>query len=308
MTIENLISEKIKKAESLIRDYKFPFSLFNKTDYYQAAELYVEIANLEASRDKFKDSAEYFILAAENYKKSNEFGSINQAMHCYIKAGDSFIKYDDSLSISAYKRAADSANLCGSFNIGGSILMKIYDILIKKVKKNGGEESKWSFVDDEIELSSEKKNIVKCDDLNILLEIKTTLEEASNMYERANMTISRRNTREKLSWILIRVGDYKNAGNIFLELNTDRINGNMNLLCAFLCFYLVGAEQPMSNVKSLLKNTEEQSVVDSFYGEKIVENVKSSITKYLEKRYIKEEMKNFLEEIQNKLQPNFDIL
>lgn len=307
MDIQNLISKKIKKAESLSRAYSFPLSLFNKTDYYQAAELYVEVANLEASRDNFERSAECLILAADNYERSAEFGARNQAMHCFIKAGDAYVKVDDSLSVCAYKRAAEAANLCGSFNIGGSVLTKVYEILIKKVRLLGdGMQNK--FVDDEIEAPGLKTGSPKGEDLKALLEIKTVLEEAANLYERANMAMSRQNIREKLAWVLIRIGDYKAAGNIFLELNTDRINSNTNLLCAFLCFYLVGAENPMQNVRNLLRNSDEQGIVDAFYGEKIVENVKSCIKGYMERRFVKNEMRQFLEIIQNKLQPNFDIL
>lgn len=118
--------KKIKKAESLRKNVKFPLSLFKEPDYLESGELFSEVAMECLDLD---DKVKYYKEAAITFLKNTAEYNQYRASECYKKLFEILQKSDIKSAVDFYILHSECLERIGKNMLAGQGFLKIGEIL-----------------------------------------------------------------------------------------------------------------------------------------------------------------------------------
>lgn len=124
--MNNETLKKIRKAESLRKDVKFPLSLFKEPDYLESGELFSEAA-LECS--EMEDKVKYYTEAANTFLRSKAEYNQYRASECYKKLFEILKEKDLATAVGFYIQHSECLERIGKNMMAGQSFQKIGELL-----------------------------------------------------------------------------------------------------------------------------------------------------------------------------------
>ncbi|KAM0687110.1 hypothetical protein COBT_001655 [Conglomerata obtusa] len=275
------IKSKIEEATSLLTKKSFPLNFFHTYDPFRAGDLLMQIGDIYLAHNKHLKATQSYIQSAEAYTQSKDDIAKSYAAQSYNKAADVFSGkdlYTPQSAVDCYNSASDLYAIRGNFSLAASRKNHAADILIK-------------------ELDYDQASIF--------------LSESNELYEKAKMPANRNLILEKYFYCLIKCKKYGMAGDVALEMGSEKGRESFAyyfMMLACFCYFVEGRESEMKDVCEMIGQGEERNIVEGLMSENKSEVFDEMINKYARVSLVKEEIIDLIENVKKMTAPEFDIL
>ncbi|KAM0674996.1 hypothetical protein GVAV_001335 [Gurleya vavrai] len=278
--LQKSIDEKIKEATSINTKRPFPLNIIYTYNPFGAGDLFSEIADIYLSKNIYKEAVKFYIESASAFVTAKDEIAKSYAAQSYNKAADVYSNpnyYIPEKAVECYNRSSELFSMQGNFSLAASRKTLAAEILIKEM------------------------DYEKAADL---------LGDVNDLYEKAKMPANKNLMLEKYFACLIKCKKYRAAGDVALEMGSERGREsfvNYFMMLAYFCFFVDGYDKEMANVVELMGNCEEKNIVQTLQTRQ--ENqFDEEMNRYIKVSKLKEEVFDLLNDVKKMIAPEFDIL